>query len=73
MPQMIRIGVALLAAFGAAAKQNNERVAIFGKVDPVTWTPVDNVFTHAVKPLDTGRIAQFHANFGNGYLGSGLC
>jgi hypothetical protein len=46
--------------------------AIFCEVNPVSWSPVNDIFTHAVKPLDAGRITQSHSKFGNGHLGCGL-
>jgi hypothetical protein len=62
----------LLVAFGAAAKQDDQRLAIFGKVDSVTWPLINDVFAHATKPLDAGRVAQLHAKLANRHLGCSL-
>jgi hypothetical protein len=59
----------MVAAFGTAAKQDDQCVAIFGEVDPVTWPPVDDVFTHAIKPLDAGCYKRTSAN---GLMGCGI-
>ncbi len=39
------IYVRLLPAFRTTTKQNNKRVAVLSKVDPITRSPVDDVFT----------------------------
>ena len=41
-----------MVALTRSRKQHDELVAIFGKIDPLAWPPVNDVFTHAVKPLD---------------------
>jgi hypothetical protein len=63
------IDVPLLTAFVSTTDQDGERFAIFGEVNPVAWSPVNDIFTHAVKPLNAERIAQSHSKFGNGHLG----
>jgi len=40
------VDITLLAALGTASKENDEGVTVFGKVDPVTWAPVNDVFAY---------------------------
>ena len=37
----------MLATFGSTTEQDDEGVALFAEVNPVTWSLVDDVFTHA--------------------------
>jgi hypothetical protein len=53
--------VRLLAALGAAAKQHDQRFTVFRQIDPITRTPVDDVFADAHESLHIGSIAEFHA------------
>lgn len=62
----------MLTSLGAATEQDDQRVAIFGEINSVTGSPVDDLLTHAVKPLDAGRIAQLHTKLGDGHLGGCL-
>jgi hypothetical protein len=55
------VDICLLAALGPAAKQHNQRFAVFRQIDPITRTPIDDVFADARKPLHVRPIAEFHA------------
>ncbi|MFZ4480394.1 MAG: hypothetical protein ACOYNZ_10950 [Rhodoferax sp.] len=45
------VDATLLVALGTASEQNDEGVAVFGKVNPVAWTLVNDVFAQSIKPL----------------------
>src|SRR5260370_39443677 len=58
------IYIRLLPAFRAAAKQNNESVAVLSKIDPIARPPVDDVFADTCEPLDVGGIAKLQTQCG---------
>ena len=55
------IDVALLSALSAAAKQNNERIAILRQIDSVARAPINDVFANTRKSLHAGSISKLHA------------
>jgi hypothetical protein len=66
------IDIALLAALRSAAKQHDQRIAVFRQIDPVTGSPVDDALTYSSEPLDGGGVAQFQAQLGGRNLGGAL-
>ena len=55
------IDVALLSALSAAAKQNNERIAILRQMDSEARAPINDAFADTRKPLHAGSISKLHA------------
>lgn len=66
------LNIFLLSALGAAAKQDDECVSVFGKVYTVSWPPIDDVFTDSIKPFHAGYVAKFQTQFRSNDFGSGL-
>ena len=62
----------LLSFLGAAAKQNDQRLALFGQVETIAWPPVDLVLADPPEPFDIRSVAQFNPNLGDRDLGGGL-
>jgi hypothetical protein len=56
------IDIRLLPALRATTEQHNERVAVLGKINPITRSPVDDIFTYTCEPFDVGGITKLRRN-----------
>ena len=52
------IYIRLLPALRAATEQDNERVAVLSKIDPIAGSSVDDIFTDTCEPFDLGGITE---------------
>lgn len=73
MPCIGFIYIPLLPSLCSTTEQDNERLAIPGEVDAISWPPVDDVLTNAIEPVDARCVAKSQSGLGRRHLGGGLC
>ena len=72
MKELRSFDIFLLPTLRTTAEPHKQVIPIFRKVDSVTRTPIDDVFTDARIPFHARRVAELHAQLGSDNLCSSL-